>query len=217
VATDKMPVDKRQRHRPEVRIGEDRLVLEPLLPEQRAHGTGIIVLSASLRLLHMNPRACQLSRTMHACGEKAGYGVLPPQILQVCAAAKRQGSFEQISAGGRRPIVLSSFKIPGIDGQAPRLLVLMREPREEDWPSLKRAVELFSLTQREETVVRQLALGYTNKEIANALRIAEQTVKEHMKHLMIKTGACTRTGLLARMLVAVSETFEHGMPEAMAG
>jgi DNA-binding CsgD family transcriptional regulator len=210
-----MPVDKLQRHRAEAQIGEDRLVLLP--PEQPAHGTGIIVLSASFRLLHINPRACQLSRTMHACGERAGYGVLPPQILQVCAAAKRHGNFEQISAGGRKPIVLSSFKIPGIDGHPPRLLVLMREARETDWPSLRHAVELFGLTPREETVVRQLALGYTNKEIANALRIAEQTVKEHMKHLMIKTGACTRTGLLARMLVAVSGTFEHGMPESIAG
>ncbi len=49
-------------------------------------------------------------------------------------------------------------------------------------------------------VVRELVKGFTNKEIANVLAITEQTVKEHVKHLMRKTGTTTRTGLLAKVL-----------------
>ena len=48
-------------------------------------------------------------------------------------------------------------------------------------------------------MIEHLAKGWTNKEIANALGITEQTVKEHIKHIMEKTGSSTRTGILARI------------------
>jgi DNA-binding NarL/FixJ family response regulator len=48
-------------------------------------------------------------------------------------------------------------------------------------------------------VIGYLARGQTNKEIANALGITEQTVKEHIKHIMKKTRSTTRTGILVRI------------------
>ena len=55
------------------------------------------------------------------------------------------------------------------------------------------------LTNREQSVVENLAKGWTNKEIANALHITEQTVKEHIKHIMRKTNSTTRTGVLVQV------------------
>jgi DNA-binding NarL/FixJ family response regulator len=49
------------------------------------------------------------------------------------------------------------------------------------------------LTQRESEVLRQLALGLTNKEIALALEISYETVKEHVQHILRKIGVCDRT------------------------
>ncbi len=49
------------------------------------------------------------------------------------------------------------------------------------------------LTQRESDVLRQLALGLTNKEIAQALDISYETVKEHVQHVLRKVGVCDRT------------------------
>src|SRR6185295_2945112 len=40
------------------------------------------------------------------------------------------------------------------------------------------------LTQRESEVLRQLAYGLTNKEIALALHISYETVKEHVQHIL---------------------------------
>jgi DNA-binding NarL/FixJ family response regulator len=65
---------------------------------------------------------------------------------------------------------------------------------------LKQAMELFNLTDREQAVVQNLSRGWTNKEIATELRITEQTVKEHIKHIMQKTRTSTRTGILAQVL-----------------
>jgi len=49
------------------------------------------------------------------------------------------------------------------------------------------------LTQRESEVLRQLALGLTNKEIADTLHISYETVKEHVQHILRKIGVTDRT------------------------
>ena len=52
-------------------------------------------------------------------------------------------------------------------------------------PRLNSDVEV-PLTQRESEVLRQLAFGLTNKEIAAALNISYETVKEHVQHICVK-------------------------------
>jgi len=59
-------------------------------------------------------------------------------------------------------------------------------------PRLAANVEV-PLTQRESEVLRQLALGLTNKEIALALHISYETVKEHVQHILRKVGVTDRT------------------------
>src|SRR5262249_37703083 len=50
-----------------------------------------------------------------------------------------------------------------------------------------------SLTPREVEVLQQVAGGNRNREIADLLRISEETVKVHLKHIMDKLGAKDRT------------------------
>lgn len=57
---------------------------------------------------------------------------------------------------------------------------------------------LESLTAREADVLRLMAEGKTNKEIASALRIAERTVKFHATAIMGKLGATNRTEAVRR-------------------
>jgi DNA-binding NarL/FixJ family response regulator len=49
------------------------------------------------------------------------------------------------------------------------------------------------LTHRESEVLEQLAEGLTNKEIAFALGISYETVKEHVQHILKKIGVSDRT------------------------
>ncbi len=49
------------------------------------------------------------------------------------------------------------------------------------------------LTTREETVLREVAQGSTNREIAAALGIAEKTVSAHVSHILAKLECRTRT------------------------
>jgi NarL family two-component system response regulator LiaR len=50
-----------------------------------------------------------------------------------------------------------------------------------------------ALTEREMEVLRLLVQGHSNKEIARALQIAEDTVKVHVKHILAKLGVQSRT------------------------
>jgi NarL family two-component system response regulator LiaR len=49
------------------------------------------------------------------------------------------------------------------------------------------------LTERETEVLRLLVQGQSNKEIAQALQIVEDTVKTHVKHILAKLGVQSRT------------------------
>lgn len=49
------------------------------------------------------------------------------------------------------------------------------------------------LTKREAEVLRQMALGLSNKEIAQALDISYETVKEHVQHILRKLAVADRT------------------------
>jgi len=50
-----------------------------------------------------------------------------------------------------------------------------------------------TLTEREVEVLRAVAGGNKNRDIAQKLFISEETVKVHIKHIMEKLGAADRT------------------------
>jgi DNA-binding NarL/FixJ family response regulator len=54
-----------------------------------------------------------------------------------------------------------------------------------------------TLTEREVGVLRHVAGGNRNKDIAERLLISEETVKVHIKHIMEKLGASDRTEAVA--------------------
>lgn len=60
------------------------------------------------------------------------------------------------------------------------------------------------LTERETEILRLMAGGYSNKEVANSLHVAEGTVKNHVSNILSKLGVRDRTR-------AVLKAFEQGL------
>ena len=56
------------------------------------------------------------------------------------------------------------------------------------------------LTERELTIVAEMANGATDREIARTVRVAESTVKSHVRTILRKIGARNRTQAVAVML-----------------
>jgi DNA-binding NarL/FixJ family response regulator len=83
-------------------------------------------------------------------------------------------------------------------------LVLLSAPAAESWAAVydDRALEVETgsseeITSRETDVLRMLAQGLVNKDIATRLGISEHTVKFHISSILDKLGASTRTEAVA--------------------
>jgi DNA-binding CsgD family transcriptional regulator len=177
-------------------------------------GPGILILSADARLLHMNRRGWELIRqindeqyAMNAIGE-----LLPPQVVEICGEVQKlirlpSGSkdWEQLEvrrlAGGlQRPVLLRGFGLPGHRGSRQSRVMILMESVGRQERAAQQVLERFRFTAREQTVVQNLAKGWTNKEIAMELGISEPTVKAHIKNIMDKTKCTTRTAIVAQVL-----------------
>ena len=182
------------------------------LVEQRV-GPGILLLSPELQLMHMNRQAWELSRKItQAQNGKAATGVLPPAVTQLCAEVStalrvridakdwEQVQITRLVSPPNPPVLLRAFGFPdGGEAQRARIFILMEEVARRNERGTEKARERFGLTAREQGVLSSLARGHTNKEIASALGITEQTVKEHVKRIMEKTRTTTRTAILVRI------------------
>ena len=141
--------------------------------------------------------------------ELSAAGALPPTILlttfdedTVVLEALRAGargfllkdvSLEQLTGAVRTVAAGGTLIQPAVTERVLRGL-----------PSLPRAFDSLdrpdALTPREEEVLRLMAGGYSNREIARALGTAEGTVKNHASTILSKLGVRDRTRAVLRAL-----------------
>ena len=82
------------------------------------------------------------------------------------------------------------FAAHGIDPLARRCRQLLSLPRPSRWTGL-------GITDREADVLRLVAEGLANKQIAARLHVSPRTVEKHVESLLRKTAARSRTQLVA--------------------
>ena len=70
-----------------------------------------------------------------------------------------------------------------------------------------------ALSPREREVLRLLALGYTNQEIAEMLVVSVRTVESHRAHIMTKLRANSRASMVRHALEAGLLDDERDQPQ----
>jgi DNA-binding CsgD family transcriptional regulator/GAF domain-containing protein len=71
----------------------------------------------------------------------------------------------------------------------------------------------MELTEREHDVLKLLAVGATNAQIADQLVVSESTVKSHVRHILRKLGAINRAQAISRYLsLAQPQAGQAGHP-----
>lgn len=90
---------------------------------------------------------------------------------------------------------------------APRVLQAFRANVR---PRLAQAAKVDQLTEREHDVLRHMARGATNSEIAAALIVSEATVKTHVGSIFAKLGVRDRPA-------AIVFAYDHGIVEPHPG
>lgn len=107
---------------------------------------------------------------------------------KTASAVVIEAALNLIVAGGRYlPPRLAEIAASRMNGPASALPVPVVEPGAPAVAGLDR------LTERQMDVIRLVAQGLTNKQIARALNLAPSTIKTHLAHLQAFLGAANRT------------------------
>jgi DNA-binding CsgD family transcriptional regulator len=115
---------------------------------------------------------------------------------------------------GNHPVLLCGFGVVEADMAQSRIVIVMQVTGSAFWHKrvLGQSKEKFQLTWREAHTLQHLLKGWTNKEIGNTLSISEQTVKEHVKHLLAKMCVTTRTGIVMKAVLCGVEYETQPIP-----
>ena len=195
------------------------------LAEQRG-GHGVLMVTSRGRILLIDSRAAGYCRQMRVVTEDRK-GRLPLSIvkivneiaesLEVRSRHKDGESFSvrRVIEGRDGSIFVEAIGLPAKGRVTERRILLTLEmiiPR-----TSVRRMDAFHLTPRETGVVERLLQAATNKEIAQAMGISEQTAKEHIKHIMRKTNTTTRTGIVMAIAgpreMVMSQAIGERLPE----
>lgn len=126
------------------------------------------------------------------------------RVIVMSAAAEEEKIIEAISAGARgwldetaSPDDVMRAADVVLDGTiwAPRRVLSTVVQRAVEGSALRPRKHNPQFTEREEAVLQQLVLARSNREIAQALSIREQTVKSYVARLMRKVGVGNRIAL----------------------
>ena len=140
-------------------------------------------------------------------------GKLPPTIIlttfddeQLVLAGLKAGARGYLLKDVSLDQLVDAVKVVAGGGSLVAPMVTQRllsglERMQNDFTSLDRP---DPLTERETEILRLMAGGYSNKEIANSLGVAEGTVKNHVSNVLSKLGVRDRTR-------AVLKAFELGI------
>jgi LuxR family transcriptional regulator, maltose regulon positive regulatory protein len=140
----------------------------------------------------------QLADALLGCGDRAEGRAILVQALQVGARAGVYQTF--VDAGAHVAELLLSFQhaTPQDSRLPPELSPyiegILADRARQPAPTLpSRASRVTeSLSPREQSVLRSMSCGLSNKRIAQELRIAPETVKSHVKGIFVKLAVQTR-------------------------
>jgi len=108
-------------------------------------------------------------------------------------SAVRAGAQGYLLKGAPRDELFKAIRVVSEGGSLLQPVVASKLLQHMSQQATERETSADSLTEREMEVLKLLAQGKTNKEIAAALVISERTVKFHVGSILSKLGAGNRT------------------------
>ncbi len=163
---------------------------------------GILILSLDAELVYSSAEAGSFFKRP---------GRIPAQVRRLCNSIKAKTRFDNEAGPGSatcdlfsgRGEVLYSLRAFVIGQQEtdfpPRVLVLIEKVVEKHAIDVKKATMKFHLSKREIQIVKDVAQGLSNKDVACKRFISEYTVKDHLKSIMRKMNVASRSELIVSL------------------
>ena len=132
---------------------------------------------------------------------------LPPTHIDVADVTATSGTYEVTlppapgwrDRGRRAGTAVRRLFIRAILGATPDGTPLAADIGEPEVSPVAQAAELLQLTPRQAEVLGHVAEGRSNKEIAQELGTAENTIELHVSRILRKAGVSSRSQLVARL------------------
>jgi DNA-binding CsgD family transcriptional regulator len=160
---------------------------------------GVLILGLDNKLLYSNEEALRLLKDLKT---------LPSEVRRLCDQVQAEGNSRGPGSKAHacallwreaeNPYSLRAFLIgaQSKDHPATHLMVLIEKITEQHELNLKKAKTRYGLSDREIEVVALVAEGLANKEIGSRLFISAHTVKDHLKNIMRKMDAASRSKII---------------------
>jgi len=176
------------------------LTAEEMLELVRSRSSpGVLILGLDNKLLYSNEEGLKFLK---------GRKTLPSDVRRLCDQVKAHGNSR--GSGSREygcallwmkeegPYSLRAFLIGARSENYPptHVMVLVERITEQRGLNMKKAKTRYGLSDREIEVVALVAEGLANKEIGSKLFISSHTVKDHLKNIMRKMSATSRSEII---------------------
>jgi DNA-binding NarL/FixJ family response regulator len=160
---------------------------------------GILVFNQNTNLIYSNKEASQLISDLPDLFETVCTLCSQMNDADVISEAS-QGADTQFTVyrnGHTAPFSIRSFVIGELgNNDRRRTIVLVEKVIEKHAVDLTKAGMTFLISKRELEVLTLLCEGLTNRKISERLFISQQTVKDHVRHIMRKVGVHSRSSLI---------------------
>lgn len=175
--------------------------------ENRPAATGVLVFDLHGQLIGTNPQGESIAKKIFPEKEIIeGFSVLcrwvRGHIKKNKKVYERSGSpLTPMLSTIRNNYFFRTFLLENkTDAGKSHVLILIDSLSASEKFSLETIGRQFHLSRRESDVVGLLLNGYTNKEIANALSISDETVKYYLTAVRRKMEVSNRTQIISRIV-----------------
>lgn len=161
---------------------------------------GVLVFDAQNRLVYANEEASSVLSGLRDIPESL-LALAGRELKRQAEGLPRDGDdFEVLTCKGGGLYALRTVRLKGAEQGIPaQVMVLIEKVGNKRSLDLDRARERFQISPREMEVLALVCEGLSNRKIAESLYISEQTVKDHVRSLMKKVGASSRSALIAAL------------------
>lgn len=182
---------------------------------RKRQSPGILIIDRNGQLRYSNQEVLVLlPNLLETDREGNPQANIPAEILRICTVAKGTTAADEndlpqdittdcsLMVGGKEQVFsLRAFTVGGIgsnreDGY---IMVLIERVVEKHTYNFEKVQNDHHLSAREMDVIKSLAQGLSNKEIAEKLFISEHTVKDHLKNIMAKMQVSSRNEILVAL------------------
>jgi LuxR family maltose regulon positive regulatory protein len=149
----------------------------------------IEMLAASMKFKAKQP-AEALGSFDHIVAEFAKAGIYRPILDEATEIGPLLLAFQESAVPTASSLAFPSF--------VSELVATWKSPHQSENPQFQITPSAGALSRRESDILKLIAEGFSNKEIARELTIAPETVKSHLKHIFTKLNVEKRAQAVSR-------------------